>query len=279
MMTTPTPIRPFAYHSAHLGPLAIRELLELFRYRDLLGLLIVKNITTRYKRSALGVVWTLLNPVLNTLVLTVAFSALFQSTIEHYPVYVLAGLLVWNFFTQTTLNAMNTLVWGSSLIKRVYIPRTIFAVSAVGTGLVNFGLALIPLVAVMLLVGHPFYPTWWFVPIAIGLVDVFTLGVALILSAMAVFFVDVVDIYQVVVQAGFFLTPIMYPSTIMPPQFAWLVPINPIYNLVQLFRAPIYDGSLPSLQTFLTASIWAFVMLVIGWLFFTARADEFAYRI
>jgi ABC-type polysaccharide/polyol phosphate export permease len=264
-VTTPSQTRPYAYHSAHLGPLAIRELLELFRYRDLLGLLIVKNITTRYKRSALGVVWTLLNPVLNTLVLTVAFSALFQSTIAHYPVYVLAGLLVWNFFTQPTLNAMNTLVWGSSLIKRVYIPRTIFAVSAVGTGLVNFGLALIPLAGVMLVVGHPFYPTWWFVPIAIGLV--------------AVFFVDVVDIYQVVIQAGFFLTPIMYPSSIMPPQFAWLVPINPIYNLVQLFRAPIYDGSLPSLQTFLVASLWALGVLLIGWLFFTWRADEFAYRI
>src|SRR6266849_6535181 len=120
------------YDSAapRLSPLA--ELAELIRCRDLLRMMVANIIKTRYKRSALGVVWTLLNPLLNMAVLTLAFSTLFRFSLPHYPVYVLSGLIFWNFFTQTTLYAMNTLVWGGGLLKRVYIPRTIFSVAAVG---------------------------------------------------------------------------------------------------------------------------------------------------
>src|SRR5260221_2671662 len=138
------------YDSAARGWSPLTELVELVRYRDLVLMMVANMVKTRYKRSALGVVWTLLNPLLNMAVLTVAFSALFSSSLVHYPVYVLTGLVFWNFFSQTTLFAMNALVWGGGLLKRVYIPRTIFAVSAVGNGLVNLGLSLIPLVLIML---------------------------------------------------------------------------------------------------------------------------------
>ena len=106
----------FEYDSAARRSPALTEIVELVRYRDLLAMMVSNIIKTRYKRSVLGVVWTLLNPLLNMAVLTIAFSSIFRSSLEHYPVYVLSGLIAWNFFTQTTLYAMNALVWGGGLM-------------------------------------------------------------------------------------------------------------------------------------------------------------------
>ncbi len=278
-MTTQTQVAEFDYDSASRRSAALSELLALLRYRDLLGMMISSQVKTRYKRSALGVVWTLLQPLLHMTVLTIAFSTLFRASLDHYPVYLLSGLVVWNFFTQTTVTAMNLLVWGGGLLKRIYIPRTIFATAAIGHGLVNLLLSLVPLLLLMLVLGHPFYVTWWFVPVAILLLAMFSLGVALFMSSLAVFFVDVVDLYQVVIQAGFYLTAVMYPVSILPPTVAWYINLNPMYNLVELFRAPIYLGTLPGPHTILAAVAAAVVSLVVGWWTFTRKADEFAYRL
>jgi ABC-type polysaccharide/polyol phosphate export permease len=267
------------YDSASQRSPMIEEFLMLVRYKDLLRLLVTGTIKTRYKRSALGVVWTLLNPLLHMTVMTIAFSTLFKGKLVHYPVYILAGLLCWNFFSQTTSQAMLTLVWGGNLIKRIYLPRTIFAMSSICTGLVNLGLALIPLIILMLLQGHPLYPTWWFLPFAVLLLAMFSLGVALFMSTLAVFFTDVLDMYQVAVQAGFFLTAVMYPKTILPPHYQWYLNLNPMYNLMELFRTPIYTGLIPGPHTILAAVISAVLSLLIGWWVFTRKADEFAYRI
>jgi ABC-2 type transport system permease protein len=257
----------------------IEEFLMLVRYKDLLRLLVTNGIKTRYRRSTLGIVWTLLNPLLNMVVMTFAFSTLFRTTLVHYPLYILAGLLCWNFFSQTTTHAMHTLVWGGNLIKRIYLPRTIFAVSAIGNGLVNLCLALIPLIIVMLVLGHPFYATWWMLPLAVLLLAMFSLGVALFMSTLAVFFTDVLDMYQVGLQAWFFLSAVMYPKTILSPHSQWYLNLNPMYNLIELFRTPIYEGLIPGPHTILAAVVSAVLSLLIGWWAFTRKADEFAYRI
>lgn len=269
---------PF-YDSASSRSPALAELGQLVRYRDLLRLLIAKIVKTRYKRSVLGVTWTLLNPLVNMAVMTVAFSALFRSTVTHYAVYVLTGLLWWNFFTQTTTYAMSSLVWGGGLLKRVYIPRTLFAMSSVGHGLINLALNLVPLAAIMLIVDHPFHATWFFLPVPILLLAVFSLGVALFVSTLAVFFVDVVDLYSLGLQALFFLTPIIYPRDIVPEQWRWLVRLNPIVYLLDTFRRPVLYGVLPEPQVLLAASACALGMLLLGWWTFTRKADEFAYRV
>jgi ABC-type polysaccharide/polyol phosphate export permease len=270
---------PHFYDSASTGSPALAELRQLVRYRDLLRLLIAKIVTTRYKRSVLGVTWTLLNPLLNMAVMTVAFSTLFKSRVTHYAVYVLTGLLWWNFFTQTTNYAMSSLVWGGGLIKRVYVPRTLFAVSSVGHGLLNLTLNLVPLAGIMLLVGHPFHATWWFLPVATLLLAMFSLGVALFVSTLAVFFVDVVDLYALLVQSVFFLTPIIYPFEVVPEQWRWVVKLNPILYLLDVFRRPLLYGVLPEPDVFLAAAGCAFGILALGWWTFTRKADEFAYRV
>ena len=267
------------YDSARLPHPFLRELQELWRYRDLLRLLVGSSIKTRYKRSALGVLWTLLNPLLSTLVMTVAFSALFRFELHNYSVYLLSGLLLWNFFTQTTLQSMHMLIWGSSLLKRIYIPRAIFAAAVLGNGLINLLLALIPLALVMLVLGHPFRPALLFLPAAMLIAAMFTLGLGLLISTLAIFFVDVVDIYGVLISAWFYLTPIIYPETIIPPQFAWVLWLNPMRYMVELFRTPIYLGTGPSLSHLAVAFGLALSTLLLGWWSFTRKADEFAYRI
>ena len=254
------------------------EFRELVRYRDLLKVLIAKTIKSRYKRSTLGVAWTLLNPLINMAVLAIAFSALFRSSVSNYPVYILIGITVWNFFSQTTAYAMGQFLWGGALMKRVYVPPSLFAVACVGNGLVNVGFSLIPLLFIMIVFRHPFHATWWFFPIALLVLSVFVLGVALFMSTLAVFFADVVDMYQLLLQAWFFLTPIIYPRQTFPAEYSWLLDLNPMYQMLELVRLPIYAGQLPDLRTFFLAVAWAFVALAVGARIFTRKADEFAYR-
>ncbi|MCS7249103.1 MAG: ABC transporter permease [Anaerolineales bacterium] len=269
----------WVYDTATLRDPALEELFQLWRYRDLLHLLVVNRIKTRYKRSVLGVVWTLLNPLLNTLVLTIVFSQIFHFDVPNYPIYILSGLLFWNFFAQSTLDAMDTLVWGSSLLKRIYIPRTIFAVAVVGNGLVNYLLALIPLGVIMLVLRHPFTLNLAALPLAILILATFTLGMGLLLSTLAVFFVDLVYIFNVLLLVWFYLTPIIYPLSILPERFLPLFRLNPLLHLLQLFRRIIYEGTMPSLSLWGAAFLLALVALGIGWIVFTRKADEFAYRI
>jgi ABC-type polysaccharide/polyol phosphate export permease len=274
-----TPTTAAVYDSALRPSPAWAELGELVRYRDLLKLLVSKIVKTRYKRSVLGVAWTLLNPLLNMAVMTVAFSAVFQQSLTNYSVYVLSGLIWWNFFTQTTTYAMSSLVWGGGLLKRIYVPRTIFAVSSIAHGIINLFLSLAVLAVIMLLVQHPFHATWLFLPVPILLLAFFSLGVALFMSTLAVFFTDVVDIFGVVLQAWFFLTPIIYPPEIFPAKYAWFQKVNPVHYLLETFRAPILRGTLPDAHTFGIAAGSAIGILLVGWWFFTRKADEFAYRL
>ncbi len=266
------------YDSASRRPAFATELIALVQYRELVWLLIGNSIKTRYRRSMLGVVWTLLNPLLNMLVLSFAFSHVFRTTIPHYPVYVLTGLIVWNFFAQTTVSSMQQLVWGGSLIKRVYIPRTIFAVSATGNGLFNLGLAMIPLAVIMLFTGAPFSSTLWFVPFGVLVNGMFALGVALFLSTLAVYFVDVVDMYSILLSALFYLTPIIYPRTMLPAEWDWYVNVNPMHSMIEMIRRPVCEGLLPGPNTIGAAVAAATVSLAVGWFVFTRHAEHFAYR-
>lgn len=269
----------FEYDSASVRSPATQELTEIWRYRDLLKLLISNSIKTRYKRSSLGVLWTLLNPLLNTLVLTIAFSQLLRFEVEHYAIYLLIGLLVWNFFSQTTTHAMSTLVWGSSLLKRIYVPRTIFAISVQGNGLVNIGLSLIPLALIMLVMGHTFSWTILMLPLALLLLAMFTFGVTLMISTLAVFFVDVIDMYGILLSAWFYLTPIIYPVEIVPEKFAIFLRLNPMYYLVDLFRQLVFVGVMPTPIDWFISAVLGISFMLVGWWIFTKKSDEFAYRI
>ena len=267
------------YDSADHKVSAISELKELYNYRYLLGQLVRRDITTRYKRSVLGVAWTMLNPLGTMLILTFVFSNFFRSEVPHFPVYILSGLLAWNFFTQATNAAISGLVWGGSLLKRIYIPSTVFGVSAIGTALVNMVMSLVPLVIVMLIDGATFHVSMFFLPVSILLLTGFTLGFGLFISSLAVFFPDVGEMYQVLLTGWMYLTPIIYPDTLISAQLLPIFQLNPMYWMVKMFRLPIFEGRLPTLPEMLPAIAWSLGMLIVGWLFFTSRSEEYAYRV
>ncbi len=270
--------KPVYDSAAQISP-ALEEFREVSRYRYLIGQLVRRDILSRYKRSVLGVAWTMLNPLGTMIVLSIVFSQLFKS-IESYPAYLLSGLIAWNFFAQTTNASMSGLVWGGSLLQRIYIPRTIFGISAIGTGLVNLFFSIIPLIIVMLFTKTPIQISIVFLPLSILLLAAFALGFGLILSTIAVYFPDVAEMYQIILTAWMYLTPIIYPEEIIPKT---LLPIiqkfNPMYSLIRLFRFPIYDGRIPTIEEIIPALLWSVGLLVIGWIFFTSKSDEFAYRI
>lgn len=267
------------YDSAQRRVPIIAEVQELFRYRNLLFQMIARNIKTRYKRSVLGVLWTLLNPLLMMMVLTFVFSEVFRFSTRHYATYALAGLVLWNFFGQTTSGAMSELIWGGSLMNRIYLPRAVFAATALGTGLVNLLLSLIPLFVIMLVTGVPIRPAILFLPVPILLTAMFAMGVALFLSTLAVYFADVLEMYQIVLMAWMYLTPIIYPKDVVPARFKLLLNLNPMYHLLETFRAPLYEGWFAGPKTLAAATMVATLTLAAGWWFFARKADELAYRI
>ncbi|MCC6131017.1 MAG: ABC transporter permease [Acidobacteria bacterium] len=276
---------PTAYYDSSRRSFRVfEEFVELWRYRELLGQMIVRNVKTRYKRSVMGVAWTLLNPLLVMAVLSLVFSQLFLTlNFEHYPVYLLSGLVLWNFFSQSVMSSMNELVWGSNLIKRIYVPRTIFAVAAVGTALVNLLLTLIPLAIVMLVLGHRFSTALFFLPVAIVTASLFVLGMSLLLSTLAVFFTDVIDMFHVVLTLWMYMTPVMYPKELIlnrpEPIAKWLLDLNPMYHMIEVFRAPIYLGWVSGYKTLLAAILCSVVVFVAGWVAFSLKSDQFAYRV
>ena len=269
---------PRVYDSAHKGTPQIDELRELLAYRNLVVQLVRRDVTTRYKRSVLGIAWTMLNPLGTTLILTIVFSQVFDLG-KQYAAFALCGLVLWNFFSQSTNAAIVNLVWGGDLLKRIYIPRTIFAVSSIGTALVNLGIALIPLFIIMIFTGVNLKLTLLLIPLPILFLAMFALGVGLLVSSIAVFYADVAEMYQVILLAWLYLTPIIYPITIIPENLRWIIQLNPMYYFVTLFRIVVLDGRVPSLTELLVTAAIGSVSLLVGWLVFTNKADEFAYRI
>jgi len=268
------------YDSSRRGPRVIDELREVIRYRNLIFQLVRRDILTRYKRSVLGIAWTMLNPLGMMVVLTVALSQIFRFDVPNYPVYILSGLVVWNYFSQTTTAAISSFVWGGGLLKRIYIPRSTFVLSSVGTGLVNLLLALIPLLIIMLFTGSPVRWTILFLPVPILLLLLFALGLGLIISTAAIYFPDVAEMYQIILTAWMYLTPVIYPDSILPENARfWLQLLNPMFRLVQIFRLPLYDGRIPTWTELWPAIVISLIILIIGWLVFTRASDEFSYRV
>ncbi len=266
------------YDSSARTPAALEEALQAWRYRDLIVFLVRRDITARYKRSVLGVAWTMLNPLGMMIILSIVFSQVFRVAMVNYPGFVLSGLIAWNFFAQASTAAINSLVWGGDLFTRIYVPRSVFAISAIGTGLINLVLSMVPLLLVMVVMGIPPHLTLLLVPLPMLFLALFTLGIGLLISTIGIYFIDVVEMYAILLMAWMYLTPIIYPLDILPPNVSQWLQYNPMVHLVGLFRDLVFYGTLPDFISWLISFGLAFGTFLLGWLFFTGKADEFAYR-
>lgn len=255
------------------------RLRELACHGDLIRALVARDLKVRYRRSAIGFLWTMLQPLLTMLVLTAVFSALFRFDLPNYPVYALAGIMFWNFFSQGVSSSMNSLRRNAPLFTKVPVPKVVFPVATVLAGVVNLLLALIPLLGILLATGHPIRPAVLFLPLAILLAALFTLGVGLLLSPLAVIFHDITELVGVLLTVIMYLTPLFYPANIVPEPYAWGVRLNPIAWVLAVFRSPIYDGTLPSLGNLGAAAAVTVLALAAGIVAFRRNSDRIPFYV
>lgn len=242
------------------------QLENLKRFRHLLLLMIKRDFITRYRRSVLGVIWSILNPLLTMFVMTMVFSMLFREmgSIENFPVYFLSGQLIFNFFSESTTLAMTSIIGSAGTIKKVYVPRYIFPVSKVLSSLVNLGFSFIAFLIVFIFTGESFVWTMLLIPIPIIFLLVFSLGVGMLLSAMAVFFRDITYIYGIGLILIMFLSAIMYPVDILPPRVYHLIHLNPLFHFITYFRLLAMDGVIPGLWSNIVCIGFATAALCLG---------------
>jgi len=217
------------------------------KFKYLIRLMVKRSFRTRYRGSVLGVAWSLLNPILTMLVMTMVFSFVFRFDIANFPVYLLSGQIIFSFFSESTSEAMNAIVGNGSILKRIYIPKYVFPVTRVISSIVNLGFAIVAFLVVALVTQVPFHWTILLIPIPILYTFIFCLGVGMLLASMNVFFRDLSYIYGIFITLLNFLTPIFYPVEILPDRVFQLIHLNPLFHYVSYFRSLTLDGVIPGL--------------------------------
>jgi len=263
-----------------------QQLQEIWNYRELIRNLIVRDLKVRYKSSVLGVAWSWLNPLLMMGVYTVLFTVFLRNdSVPHYPVFLLCGLLPWNFFSDSVIQATGSIVNNAHLIKKVYFPTSILPVSVVLSNLVNFLVALPVFFALALISGV--VPTRYvlFLPLPILIQVAFAIGIVLILSTLEVFYRDTHMLMDVGMQAWFFLTPVIYPMTSLPEQVTllgvtfnpqlWLFRLNPMASIINTYQDVLYYGTLTTLDFLARTAVTALVVLVFGYWVFRRFSGKF----
>lgn len=267
---------------------------ELWAYRELIYNLVVRDLKVRYKNSVLGILWSLLNPLMMMLVFTFVFKVLAGSSdLQAYPAFILSGVLAWNLFNTSVMGATVSIVGNAHLIKKAYFPREVLPISVVLANLVNYLLALPVYFVLAAVLGRT--PTVWVLLLpAVILVQLsFTLGISFILSTVNVFYRDTQIMMEVVLLAWFFLTPIFYPITKVFPQgiklgglvFSslqaqrWLRILNPMASIIASYRDVLYRGAQPGLDFFMRTAVTALFFLVVGYLVFLRFSPVFGEEI
>lgn len=245
------------------------------RFTPLLRELVVRDIKVRYRHSVLGLVWTVLNPLLMMTVITIVFSTLFKQNIPNFPIYYLSGSLLFSFNSESTTTALNSIITNSSLIKKVYIPKYLFPFSNILSGLVNLGFSLIAMFIVMVITGAPFHITLLLIPIPIFYAFLFATGLGILLSALTVYFRDIAHFYSVFILAWTYFTPVFYPVEILGERAMMLMRLNPMYHYITFMRELVLNGSFPSMKENLLCLLIGLFMVCAGLLVFYKKQDKF----
>lgn len=255
--------------------------INLKRYSFLLNQLISRDFKVKYKRSVLGVLWSLLNPILMMCVMAIVFTNVFKFSTPgvNYLTYLLIGLTYFNYFSEASNLSMSSVVANFSLINKIYIPKYIFPLSKCLFVGINFVLTLIPLYAVIILTGTGLNIYHFLLPISFLFLFLFTLGVSLILATISVFLRDMFYIYGIVLQILTYMTPIMYDINMLDPRLQLVLKLNPLYHIITFARTIILYHQIPSAQSFIICAVSALVSLVLGMIVFRKNQDKFIYYV
>lgn len=249
------------------------------RYSFLLKQLVARDFKLKYRRSTLGMAWSVMNPLLTMIVQYVVFSTLFKSGIPNYPVYLLTGIVFFSFFNEAVNLGMTSIIGNAALIKKVYMPKYIYPISRIITSLVNFALALIPLCLIIIVTKVPVRPAMLLLVFDIACFLMFIVGITLLLSTIVTFFQDVLHLWGVVCMMWQYLTPIFYPETIIPERFVGIYRMNPLYQFITFARTCIIDGISPAPESYFMCLFFAVGMLAVGAAVFKKYQNEFAFHL
>lgn len=244
-------------------------------YMPLVRELVMRDLRLKYRRSVLGYLWSLLNPLLMMAIMTVVFSYMFRFDIPNFPLYLICGQTLFNFFNEATNMAMFSVIQNAALIKKVYIPKYIFPISKVFSSFVTMSFSLVAIVIVMIATGATFHASILLFWIPIMLLLIFSCGVGMILSALAVQFRDVTHLYSVLTMAWMYLTPIFYPIDQIPDQVAAVIRCNPLYMYITIFRNLVLYGVVPPIGEWLQGMTIAVVSLMVGVVIFRKMQKNF----
>lgn len=252
------------------------RILNFLRYLPLLKELVIRDIKVRYRHSVLGMLWTVLNPLLMMAVMNLIFSRLFRNNIENFSLYYLSGYILFTFFNESTTQALFSVVHNSTLTKKVYIPKYLFPMSKVVSALVNLGFSFCALLIVMLLSGAKFHWTILLSFVPAAYLAVFCLGFGMILSTMFVFFRDIGHLYGVVTLLWMYMTPLFYPEELLISNgLEILLKLNLVYQNVSYFRMLVMEGAVPGLMHNLACLLPGVFFLLLGIFIFWKRQDDF----
>jgi homopolymeric O-antigen transport system permease protein len=256
-----------------------RLIREIAANRELIWALAMKELNIRYKRSALGFFWALLNPLLMMIIYTVVFSTIMRFSVPYYSIFLISTLLPWTFFSQSLSYSVESVVGNGDLLKKVYVAKSVFPIAAVLSNVINFLFSMVPLILLLVVFRFPFHWTWfYFVVPFLGLL-MFTLGCSFFVAMANVFFRDMAHILQVILSAWFYLCPILYPLDVVPERYRILFRLNPLAYPLNGFRLAIYYGLLPTPQSVAASLAVGLVTLWIGYRLFRRHEDALVYYV
>ncbi len=251
---------------------------QLFSYREYLVQSVQRDLRTKYKRSVLGYLWTMLHPLAMMAILSIVFANIMRMEIKDYAVFLFCAILPWNFFSSTVMMSLGSIRANSKLFSQIPVPKFIFSVSILCSNLFNYMLAIVPLIIVALVAGRGVPVTMLAWPIVVLPLVAFTMGVALILASSNVFFDDTLHLAEVSLQALYFLSPVLYHRGVLPAQLIDILQfVNPVFLQIEFLRAIFYDGALPNLDLFIVNSAIALLVLMQGILVFRKNEHKFLY--
>lgn len=264
--------RCFAVGKSALG---LRLLDATVRYRFLAKQLVKRDFKTKYKRSFLGVLWSFLNPLLMMGVQYIVFSTLFKSAIPNFGLYLLIGIVCFNFFSEACSMGLMSILGNAHLITKVYVPKYIYPFTRVLSSCINLGLSLIPIFLAMLLSKVSWTAAILLLPYGLLCLFFISLGMALLLSSLMVFFRDTQFLWGIVNMLWLYLTPIFYPESIIVEELMGLYQLNPLYHILKFTRAILMEGTVPAPETFLYCGLAALLFFGLGALVFKKSQDRF----
>lgn len=266
------------------GKRKVRRKMELLRkrfrglydFRYLIKQLVSKDIKLKYRRSFLGYLWSVLNPLLVMLVMVIVFSSMFRFDIANYPAYLIIGQTLFSYMTEATNQSLTSITGNAPLLKKVYVPKYVFTLSKVTSALVNLLFSMGAMLVVFIITRVQFSFYMLLIPVVLIELYLFCLGLSLFLAQLSVFFRDIQYIYAVVTTAWMYLTPIFYPMEQLPDTMQRLIKIfNPLYHYINQFRILVLEHRMPSVYTFTYGFIIALVFLLFGTWSFQKNQDRF----